>query len=331
MGMMFRFKSSRSILFWILISLGLLTAGCGPALADIQTPKPNCLPASGGGLYDFPVLNIQARDIETITNKIFYGACLNDQLKARREALRFLQIETKRWSYFQDEGENNTRVRTIITFITPELVQAVILNQVLARPNFQTINLGSYMQENFDKLKKRNELIFLLTFLPASDQGDNSFSVPPERILLHNTSKLEVQSSHSDDFLNGTLKFSDKSQSGFIFFPLGVNESGKENDCSRVLDPERDTSLMLNITNATIGARGNQTISWHLPYTSLLLADGIPFEVDCTIGVQSGEESIFSPLAIDYLPQPNFGNAPDDIFWREYGRFIWGKLTSTFK
>jgi hypothetical protein len=331
MGTMFRFKLNQSFTIWFFVSLGLfLITSCGEISSVTPIPKPSCLPTTGGGFYDFPPSNVQVGVAETITNQIFDLRYSNIQL-ARHEALRFLKIETRRWSHFRDEGENNAQVRMIITFITPELVQAAILNYVLSDPNFQTISLGNYKEESFNNLKKRNEFVFLLTFLPATDQGDNIFSVPPERIRLHNTSKLDVPSTHSDDFLNGTLKYSEKNQSGYIFFPLGINESGKENDCSRVLDPERDTSLMLNITNATIGTRANQTISWPIPFTSLLLTESIPFQIDYMAVVQPGEEVMFTPLSSKNLPRPNFGNNPDDNFWQEYGRFIWGKLTSTFE
>jgi hypothetical protein len=308
-----------------------LLAGCG--LGDIaagatSTPQPTCSPSKGVGFYDFPPSPAQGEIAQTITKTIFDGYPDNPPA-ARREALRFLQAETKRWSHYRDGGENNTRVRMIITFITPELVQALVLNEALSSENPQAKSLDNYMLEGFSNFKRRNEFVFLLTFLPESTQENNPvFYVPPEKIRLHNTSSLNVPRTHSDDFLNGTLKFSDKNQSGFVFFPIGVNQSGKENDCSRVLDPEWDTSLMLEISGAKIGNQTEQTINWTIPFTSLLLPDGTIFKVDWNTEVQPGDDATFKTFELRNLPLPVFGSDPDDIFWRDYGRFIWGKLTS---
>jgi hypothetical protein len=332
MGMMFRFKLNQFVLIWMLISLELFFAtSCDAMPGSTPVPKPTCLPTTGNGFYDFSLSNVEGKDAKNITYQIFSEGYSKNQLIARREALQFLKAETVRWSHFRDEGEKNAQVRMIVTFITPELLQAVILNYVLSRPDFQTINLDQYMQDNFDKLKKRNEFVFLLTFLPTPDQGNKIFSVSPKDIRLHNTANLDVPPTHNDDFLNDALKFSEKNQSGFIFYPIGVNESGRENDCSRVLDPDWDTSLMLNITNATIGTQANQTISWPIPFASLLLTDGVSFKVDFTTPVQSGEESDFTPFPSKNSLVPKFDTEPDDAFWQEYSRFIWAKLTSKFE
>jgi hypothetical protein len=331
--MMFRFKLNHFVSVWKLISLGILlfVTSCDTMPGSTPAPKPTCLPTAGNRFYDISPSNIEGKDAEIIANQIFSEGYSKNLLIARREALRFLQVETKRWSHFKDVGEKNSQVRMIVTFITPELLRAVILNNVLSRPDFQTKDLGKNMQDNFDYLKRRNEFVFLLTFLPTPDQGNKIFSVSPKDIRLHNTANLDVPPTHNDDFLNDSLKFSEKNQSGFIFYPIGVNASGRENDCSRVLDPDWDTSLMLNITNATIGTQANQTISWPIPFASLLLTDGVSFKVDFTTPVQSGEESDFTPFPSKNSLVPKFDTEPDDAFWQEYSRFIWAKLTSKFE
>jgi hypothetical protein len=262
----------RTILSLVLI---LLTS-CVPLGAAAQEDKPTCVPA-GSGFYNFPPSNTQGKLAKEVTDALFKKYSSNQSI-AKHEAFRFLQAEIRRWSYYRDAGDGKAQVRLLVTFITPEIVQAVVLNEILSSPNPPEKSLDSYMVDGFKYIQKRNEFVFMLTFLPTTDaQNGQTFSVPPEYIRLHNTSRFDVQCTHSDDFLNGTQKFSDKNQSGFLFFPLGVNLSGKENDCLRTLDPEWDTSLMLQIDKAQVGTQAGQTVKWAIPFTSLLFTDGSLF------------------------------------------------------
>jgi hypothetical protein len=315
--------SKRIIFILVLISL----TSCD-AMTVAPAAKSTCIPKTGGGFYDFPPSTPQGLEAQAITKTIFEGYSDNPQ-KARQEALRFLKEETRFWSYPQDSGEDTAQVRIIFTFITPELLQAIILAEALSHDPPLAQGYDSYMYAGFSNFKKRNEFVFLLTFLPEQNQQSNAtFSIPPKSMKLHNTSDWDAVCTHSDDFLNGILKFSDKNQSGLVFFPIAVSKSGNEDDCSRVLDPEWDTSLMLNIANAKIGNQTEQPIQWALPFAPMVLADGTPFKVDLTSEIQPNYNVTFASVSIQDLPFPAFGVTPDDFFWRDYSRFVWGKLVS---
>jgi hypothetical protein len=188
------FASKSSLLVLLIITIFL--SGCYTAhSSNIQiTPAPTCEPDTPH-VYEDKDDDIpnKSTQYKKIANQIYGQAFVANHPEARQEAFRFLKYQTKRWTRVEDlRPDGEPKVRTIVVFISPDLIRAVILNHMLYKfdPN-QDQNLENYIGSNLNRLKNANELVFMLIVQPEIREN-KTFTISPQNIVLNNTSVLVI-------------------------------------------------------------------------------------------------------------------------------------------
>jgi hypothetical protein len=314
-------------------------SGCTPT----PTPAIACTPES-------PNVNIYRTTPQTWANMIFQYAypsipipttpdattptppmVPNEQqiLGARYEAFRYLKNQASRWSDIETINlADLTEVQIVVTFISPELLQAVFLNEVL-KDRFITSNFDVQLQNVLNSIADRNELLFLVT-VTATNNNTNSNShvieIPINQMKLNNAGNLESSPFHDDHNLEQPINPSVKSVFGYIAYPLAVSTS---NECVWVLDPKYNTSIVITVPDIKIDHVSSNPYTWTIPYKSLMNAN-IPPAPPMFIPITGLDPTQISPLPKPPYPISSIvlstGENPD-IYWQDFARFIWNQVT----
>ncbi|MBV5350008.1 hypothetical protein JZU71_02290, partial [bacterium] len=106
---------------------------------------------------------------------------------AQYAAFQYLIAETKRWSDIVAIKLNDgSQAEIAITFISPELIQAVFLSDIL-KDRFITSGFQTQIQNALGEIAVRDELLFLATVTSAAIMTIISISPsthPPKRCLV---------------------------------------------------------------------------------------------------------------------------------------------------
>ncbi len=243
-------------------------------------------------------------------------------LFARSFALQCLVNETERWSDVQIIKLNDSRDAQItVTYISPELLQAVFLGEVL---NNQPLisDFDTQVQTMLGSVASRDELLFLFTLTMINKGSTDSpipvLDLPIIKMVLTNGAWLEVKPKHADQILDQPINLSDGSVFGYFAYPLAVLDN--KNVCNWVLEPKYNTSLVITMPNHKLdGVEINIPHSWTIPYSSL-------------IHVESPEDLITSCMsAIFDENQLSPAKAPpisknDSAYWLNFARFVWNQV-----
>lgn len=326
----FRFKFNRSTTIWILTCLGLfLTTSCGvDALsygslpASPPTPQPIC--SVGENFYTATdgAIGLQSEKAKNLANEIYnkYVVNPNDLELARSQAIDFLAYEAMRWSHIEDiKLDDNNSVRVLVTFMSPELIRAVLLNHALfslAQSPLSGTNLTDFSNKTLSVMDGQKKYLFLSALQPMTmDQSTMPFQIPSSRVVLINDSGMHVNVINSDNFLDQTFDFSSPPHAGFLFYPFGSMNSGI---CQRVLDPSRDTSITLSM-DAKFGTE-TRAITWEILFAPpLQVSSPLPTPNPGVI-LPDGDKTPLKDV-------PALTQFPDIAYWRAWGRFVWGKMT----
>jgi hypothetical protein len=322
-------------LFWLVVSLSFsLLTGCDgnnmlflaadPA-APTATPLPTCTPTTGEKFYTAAnsVLGKQSQSAASVATKIhdLYLANPSANLAlAKSQAINFLAYETMRWSHIEDiPVDASNSVRAIMTFISPELVRAVMLNHVLFNESAgQAQNLPDVTNTILTALDNQNQYFFLIVIQPVTtDKSNKSISISPKQIVLSNVLDIKVPTTNTDNFLNRDFKISSPPRSGLIFFPIATQDGSQ---CWPVLDSLHDTSMALSIEAAKI-ADQSVSIYWEIPFSpALSVTSAIPTPNPNAV-LAANEDQPLEEWSLD-IAQP-----VDQTYWKTLGRLVWGKLT----
>ncbi len=260
---------------------------------------------------------MRGEDVRKAVNEIYSYATQNPPI-ARREALKLLAYETERWSNIQYiDFEPQPKMRVIITFLSPGLIRAIVLNHLLSNLSIGSVaDLESMTQDSLAILDKREEFAFLILIQPQQSPESVAFSIAPADIQLHTTDGAQIKTTHSDDYLN-EMQDTSKDKAGLFFYPAKVMRNG---ECDQLLRPGMETSLMFKIDNATFGANQNIKIKWVLQFP--LLYNLIQPMLRLDFGNQQpGLDGYISPFP---APTPAGYNELDDrIAWGDLAQFIW--------
>ena len=331
---LFRFEFNRSVIMRILISLGLfLTTGCVDAAAygmatPTPTPSPICSPNGNFYMSNDGAIGIQSQKAMGFANDI-YSRYLNnpsDLGLARSEAIDFLAFETRRWSHYENiKLDDNNSVQVMMTFISPELIRAVLLNHALfniSQSPLSGSNLTDFSNNILSTMDNQKKYLFLIAIQPVTNnQSTTSFQIPSSHIVLINNSGMHVTVINNDNFLDQTFNLLSKLHAGFLFYPFGNLNGG---ECQRVLDPLRDTSITLSIEAQFASVQ--KTITWEILFAPPLQVSGaIPTPNPNMILPDSAKKPL-EDLPGD-LPIPESSQSKDIAYWRPWGQFVWGKLT----
>jgi len=305
----------------VLSAVFFLIVGCSPEASAKTRFLPPCESVNAqlytGNFYP----ELQSKDAIDVSDAIYALAYQNLPL-AKSKALKFLSYETKRWSDIQDIPETSQpNMRVIVTFISPSLVRAIVLNDLLANYNTaQVANLETATMESLTVLDKKEEFAFSFLIQAKEQTPPANFSIPLADIQLHTTAGSQVKSTHNDDYLNLPIASSAHRYSGLFFYPTQVMKNGV---CSPLFKPGTETSLMLKIDTAQIGAPENVLLHWQI-YLPLLVGlnrsltdnvNTVQSADDATFEIPLNEKDVRIRDPIEYANN-----------WRDVGRFIWWKM-----
>jgi hypothetical protein len=240
---------------------------------------------------------------------------------SRYAALQYLINETKRWSDIETiKLDDFSEVQILVTFISPELLQAVFLNEVLKQgvlfPDFD-----AKTQAMLNTVAARDELLFLLTITTTNIGGSNlsshSINIPIRDMVLTNGEDLPIAPKHDDHNLDQPINSVSRSVFGYLAYPLAVLKNG---ECKWVLEPKYNTSIVITVPLIQMDEGSNGPYTWTIPYSPLIHADTPP---DLTIlMIPLGfDQTLFSPLT-----SPPDGNIYQTNNWQDYARFVWNQI-----
>jgi len=328
---MFRFKSIQSILFAILACLMLVSSsGCGGTspLAGNSTPsvinQTPCTPdgdnfyRAGDGVVGMQ--NEKARIFAASIYNLYLQDKPNNLTFSRSQAVDFLAYETERWSHKEYVTvDDNNHVWVVMTFISPELIRAVLLNHVLFdawQSSTNNLSLDDFTRDTLSTLNDKEKYLFIVAAQPETKtQSQMSIEISSSQVILTNNGGVPVYATVDEGLLDRDFTLASPARADLFSYPFG-KQVGSE--CNRVLDPSRDTTITLNI-NAKFGGKP-KPISWEIPFAPpLQVAVSIP---PSTVGNLPDEKK----LPLEDVTKIDLSKS-DDSFWRDYGRLIWGKLT----
>jgi hypothetical protein len=241
----------------------------------------------------------------------------------RSIAFNCLINKTEHWSDTETIKLDNYDVQITVTFISPELLQAVFLGEFL-KNNIPLSDFEPQVQTVLGSVAERDELLFLFTITTTKngsmDTSSHTIDMPVQEMVLTNGEWLAVKPKHADQILDQPIDLSDGPVFGYIAYPLAVLT---DNTCSLVLEPKYSTSLVLTMPSYQLdGIDSKVSHAWAIPYSSLMHVKNSA-EVFQSCIFPTSDLSLISPA-----PLPPDVNSNQSNYWQDFARFIWNQLTS---
>jgi hypothetical protein len=344
----FRFVQHRFII--VIFLLSVFISGCGnDSFFPTPTPIPCTSDVAGGNIYRAepqrlanmifesvypvpltpqpsstpdPINGLTPTPLPTPTSTPVPADVKQQQIQsARYAAFQYLINETIRWSdvetiKFNDSSEGEI----VITFISPELLQAVFLNNTLkdltVASDFQTHVLSA-----LETVAGREELLFMITVTaPGNNTNLNNHvvKIPIGSLVLNNAENAQVSPTHNDYNLGQPINSSAEAVFGYLAYPLVRQPSPDK--CKLTLDPKFDTNIVISLPAIDVDGVVSGPYSWTIPYAALLNAPTSPEAPAFAIPVGYDVNQI-SPLQT-----PPSGIKPGNR-WQDFARFLWSKIT----
>ena len=248
---------------------------------------------------------------------------LNEQqiLGARYAAFQYLIKETKRWSAIVTiKLDDSSEAQIIVTFISPELLQAVFLSDIL-KDRFITSGFQAQIQNVLNAVAERDELLFLLTVTTTNNNINSThhiIKIPIGKMILNNAENLEVEPKHDDHNLEQPINSAFESVFGYLAYPL-AELSGSQ--CKWILDPKYNTNIVITVPSIELdGVSSSESHSWTIPYVSLISPISPP-DLPNFIAPPGFDQNLMSPLP---LPPKGINQTNN---WQDFARFVWNQIT----
>jgi hypothetical protein len=314
----------------LIITAGL--SGCVPSPYETVIPIVICTPNS-------PMTNVYRAVPQPWANAIFEYAFpsyiptpippnppqINEQqiLGAHYAAFQQLIYETKRWSSVQAVNlKDSSEVSIILTYISPELLQAVFLNQVLKDRSI-TYGFQDQLQKALNTVALREELLFLVTVTMTNDNTNatrHTIKIPIESMTLNNAENLTISRSHDDHNLELLIDTSSEPVFGYLAYPLTQVLASQ---CKWILDPKYNTNIVITLPYIEVDGTSNKTpLSWTIPYAPLMNPIA-PSNVAIPT-LPPGYDANITPLIPSILPPIGMSQNSN---WQEFAKFVWGQIT----
>jgi hypothetical protein len=324
------------ILVLLAISASFLGTGLSACTATIATQSSEqtiCTPISSQSAPG----NIYKVAPQTWANAIYQYAATpippsnfpqeQQIIEARYAALNYLTEATKRWSAYQTIGlGNGSEARITITLISPELIQAIYLNEVLEH-QMSISDLALQLQKVLDPIAARDEFVFMVSVTAtqydysASSKNLTTINLPMDDMAMINAAGVKVHHEHDDNILGQTMYLSCGPIYGYLAYPMAIKVNG---NCPWVLDHKYDTSIVINVPNIKVNGEDRGPRTWIIPYVSLI-DPGVSPSPPSFIIPSGFDKSLISPL---YAPPiPSMNNSVIDDFWRDMARFLLEYIT----
>ena len=319
----------------IVLSLILLAiAGLSGCMNSSSSSKPVvCTPEAHN-------VNIYKTIPQTWTNTIFQYAATpvaiaispseEQILRARYAAFQYLINETKRWSDTETiKLDDSSEAQIAVTFLSPELLQAVFLSEVL-RDGLLYSDFETQTQTMLNSIATRDELLFLLTVTTtnnsSTDLAPHIIDIPINQMTLTNGEDLQIAPKHDDHILDQPINSSSKPVSGYLAYPLAVLTN---NQCNWVLEPKYNTSITITVPLIQMDGVNGGPYTWAIPYSSLVHADIPPNPPNFVMPAEFDPNQMV-PLAIPPSPAMNLtipNGMDQNMYWQNFARFVWNQFT----
>lgn len=322
----------------LMIITGLI--GCAP---QPEVPPIACTPES-------PIANIYRSAPRTTANMIFQSAYpsvtttaspdiatpmptipSNGQqiLGARYAAFQYLKNQTTRWTDTETiKLDDLNEIQIIVTFISPDLIQAVFLNDFLKNV-LLTSDFDIQLQNVLNSIALRDELLFLITVTSTNNNSINSIShvidIPLVDMTLNNAENLASTPGHDDHNLDQPINASSEPVFGYVAYPLGILKS---DGCNWLLDPKYNTNIVITVPDIKIDNAVSRSYTWTIPYKPLIDSNNYPDPLMFIVTPGFNPDMVL-PLSRPPYPfsQMMLSNGSNpDIYWQDFARFIWNQV-----
>ena len=147
-----------------------------------------------------------------------------------------------------------------LTYLSPELLQAVFLNEVL-KNRFPTYGFQDQLQKVLNAIAERDELLFLLTVTTKNNNINpirHTIKIPIESMVMHNAENLTIAHSHDDHNLEQIIDTSSDPVFGYFAYPLASFSIIR---CKWILDPKYNTNIVITVPYIEVdGVESNSSI-----------------------------------------------------------------------
>jgi hypothetical protein len=239
---------------------------------------------------------------------------------ARYGAFQYLIAETQRWSDIETiKLDDSSEAQIIVTFISPKLLQAVFLSEVLSQGIFYP-DFDARTQTMLSSVADRNELLFLLTITTTNNGNLNlrphTIDIPMSQMDLVNGEDLQIVPNHDDHNLDQPIQSSSKPVFGYFAYPLAVLAN---DECKWILEPKYNTNIVITVPTIQVDGVNGGPYTWTIPYSPLIHVEAPP---DPPVLMKPPE---FDQNLMSSLAQPPSGiNQTNN--WQDFARFVWGQI-----
>jgi len=310
----------------ILILAGLMLSACAPEAAAHSLYATPCHPPTNEG-------NVYRQEVQPILGNYYRSAFNNpNDIQAfeslQYEAIKLLATQTERWSDLIDFPLGTKNVRITVTYLSPELIQTIILNHYLFRHVGTYINANDFETQVISKMEtiaNRNEHLFFVALTTSYYEQATSYSdpvivqIPLQSLVLTNSENIQVNPLHNDYTLEDRIDLTFTPVHGYFSFPMAINVNG---NCEFLLDKANNPHLVLSIPHVTINGTNFETRPWMFDYVPPLGIALDPNPVENRLQVER-DPNEFCPchdLPLTITPV-------DAGYWEILGRFIWHEMT----
>jgi hypothetical protein len=322
---MVKFTSILKVGISIICFLGIFLTSCDATDVAPTSNSPACTPSPDANKYR---TNMQI-EIDLLYSRLFPDQINHDPNTlegVKTDAFRLLRDQVKRWSSSNDIPVDNQITRITLTYISPELLQTIILNNQLYQQILPKTEFQGRLKNVMDKVAEREELIFLITIANSQyNQNETEetmvvLNFPIKDMALINAGDKHISAKHFDPPLEHEIIISRGPLSGYIAFPIGIEEGGS---CLHIMDPRWNTMLTINVDGIKVkGNNYSHPLTWFVKYQPLVNLEGS--------GVPSPPLSTPHPdniYLIDHRPpQPskNVSTSQEtDAYWEKMAIHVW--------
>jgi hypothetical protein len=318
---------------FLIFAIGMGLSGCEMEAAPSSSKLEVCTPQA-------PNVNIYRTPPQTWTSTIFHYAATplppntspqeQQILEASYASFQHLISQTKQWSDIETiKLDTSSEVQIVVTFLSPELIQAVYLSEILRYRLFIS-DFEAKTQSALDSIAMRDELIFFVTVTTTNNNNMNTaahlIDIPVKQITLMNTEDLMVGPNHDDHILDQPINSSVEPVFGYLAYPLAVTNG---TNCSWVLNPIYNKSIVITVPEIIVDGVKGGPYTWMIPYSSLIHSE-IPPTLPMFIVPPEFDRSQITPLQVPPGPKMNLStpNGMDENkYWQNYARFLWHQIT----
>lgn len=252
---------------------------------------------------------------------------------ARYAAFRILGHQVNRWSDYVDmEVSPNDVVRITITYLSPQLIETILLNEVLLKHEISD-TLDGFNEKILVGLSRSgslDEILFLVTITATRySKGPNgepaiTVDIPIENMTLTNSSNQTFGTKRDDHSIDQFIQLSHGPVSALIGYPMTVQNGS---NCSLMLDPQVNNTISIHLEGLEINGLPHDPQTWTIRYKSLLGEGGPGVNPDYRDGAPIPDYWVPSQQAPNIISNiPNTVKEAWDPYWEKMACYIWDQV-----